>query len=98
MRDTGEAMGAAKKDVGVAYVGLSSVEERDIEDSGGDSMLARYFRDMALHPVMGPEEELETARAVEKSELEHWVALLSYVPAAEHILATLEEQVAKAHN
>ena len=26
-------------------------------------MLARYFRDMALHPVMGPEEELATARA-----------------------------------
>ena len=25
-------------------------------------MLARYFRDMALHPVMGPEEELATAR------------------------------------
>lgn len=26
---------------------------RDLEESGGDSMLARYFRDMALHPVMG---------------------------------------------
>src|SRR5678815_3543670 len=48
------------------------------------------------HPVMGPEEELETARAVEKSELDHWQALLSYLPAAEHILIALEEQVAKA--
>jgi RNA polymerase primary sigma factor len=71
-------------------------ELKDVEDGGGDSMLARYFRDMALHPVMGPEEELETARAVEKSELEHWVALLSYLPAAEYILVTLEELIAKA--
>ena len=71
-------------------------ELKDVEDGGGDSMLARYFRDMALHPVMGPEEELETARAVEKSELEHWVALLSYLPAAEYILITLEDLIAKA--
>jgi RNA polymerase primary sigma factor len=69
---------------------------RDVEDGGGDSMLARYFRDMALHPVMGPEEELDTARAVEQSELEHWVALLSHEPAAEHILIALEKQVQKA--
>jgi RNA polymerase primary sigma factor len=71
-------------------------ELRDIEDGGGDSMLARYFRDMALHPVMGPEEELETARTVERTEIEHWVALLSYMPAAEHILEALTEDVAKA--
>jgi len=75
---------------------LPERELKDIEESGGDSMLARYFRDMALHPVMGPEEELETARAVEHSELEHWVALLSYLPAAEFILETLDEQVTKA--
>jgi RNA polymerase primary sigma factor len=75
---------------------LPARDLKDVEDGGGDSMLARYFRDMALHPVMGPEEELETARAVEKSELDHWQALLSYLPAAEHILVALEEQVAKA--
>ena len=75
---------------------LPTRELKDVEDGGGDSMLARYFRDMALHPVMGPEEELETARAVEKSELAHWVALLSFLPAAEYILLTLEELIAKA--
>jgi len=71
-------------------------ELKDVEDGGGDSMLARYFRDMALHPVMGPDEELDTARTVERTEVEHWVALLSYLPAAEHILTALEEDVAKA--
>ena len=38
---------------------LQDREMRDVEDGGGDSMLARYFRDMALHPVMGPDEELD---------------------------------------
>ncbi len=71
-------------------------ELKDIEEGGGDSMLARYFRDMALHPVMGPEEELETARTVERTEIDHWVALLSYLPAAEFVLDALAEDVAKA--
>jgi len=75
---------------------LPSRELKDVEDGGGDSMLARYFRDMALHPVMGPEEELVTARAVEKSELDHWVSLMSYLPAAEYILIAIEELIAKA--
>jgi RNA polymerase primary sigma factor len=75
---------------------LPARDLRDVEEGGGDSMLARYFRDMALHPVMGPEEELDTARTVEQSELDHWVALLSFAPAAEHILLTVEEYVQKA--
>jgi hypothetical protein len=33
--------------------------DKEIEEGGGDSMLARYFREMATHPVMGPEEELK---------------------------------------
>ncbi len=76
--------------------GLPERELKDVEESGGDSMLARYFRDMALHPVMGPEEELATARGVERAEIDHWMALLSYPPAAEHILTALEADVAKA--
>lgn len=71
-------------------------ELKDIEEGGGDSMLARYFRDMALHPVMGPDEELDTARMVERTEIDHWVALLSYLPAAEYVLEALAEDVAKA--
>jgi RNA polymerase primary sigma factor len=59
-------------------------------------MLARYFREMALHPVMDQEAEMATARAVEESEVHHWVALLSHMPAAEHILIALDEDVTKA--
>ncbi len=69
---------------------------RDIDEGGGDSMLSRYFRDMALHPVMDPEQELETARTVEQAEVNHWVALLAHIPAAEHVLHALEKDVDKA--
>ena len=49
---------------------------KEIEEGGGDSMLARYFREMATHHVMGPEEELRTAMDVEGAEVDHWVAIL----------------------
>ena len=64
-------------------------------EGGGDSMLARYFREMASHPVMGQEEELGTAVDVERAEVEHWVSILAYVPAAEHVLDQLEMDLPK---
>ena len=63
------------------------------EESAADSMLSRYFRDMATHQVMGPDEELIAAQAVERTEVSHWATLLSYLPAAEHLLDRLEAQV-----
>ncbi len=63
------------------------------DDVSGDSMLSRYFRDMASHQVMGPDEELSAARAVEDAEVEQWVSLLSFVPVAEHILPTLAKHL-----
>src|SRR6478736_4337948 len=63
-------------------------------DGSSDSMLSRYFREMATHQVMGPDEELQAAQAVENAEIEHWSALLAYVPAAEHVLEQLERDVA----
>ncbi|HTQ47906.1 MAG TPA: sigma-70 family RNA polymerase sigma factor [Polyangiaceae bacterium] len=67
--------------------------DKEIEEGGGDSMLARYFREMATHPVMGPEEELETAIGVENAEVEHWSAILAYTPAAEYALQSLEKDL-----
>lgn len=64
-----------------------------IDEGGGDSMLARYFREMATHAVMGQEEELDTAVGVEKAEVEHWCTILSYLPAAEHALETLQKDL-----
>ncbi len=62
-------------------------------DSSNDSMLSRYFRDMATHQVMGPDEELRAAQAVELAEIDHWTALLAYVPVAERMFDLLEQGV-----
>ncbi|MEM9876103.1 MAG: sigma-70 family RNA polymerase sigma factor [Myxococcota bacterium] len=59
----------------------------------GDSMLARYFRDMANHPVMGHREEIEAAKRVEAAEVQHWMNLLSHPPAAPYVLAGLIEDI-----
>jgi RNA polymerase primary sigma factor len=67
--------------------------DREIEEGGGDSMLARYFREMATHPVMGQADELRTAIAVEQVEVDHWSAILSFHPAAEFALASLESDL-----
>jgi RNA polymerase primary sigma factor len=67
--------------------------DREIEEGGGDSMLARYFREMATHAVMGPDEELETAIEVEDAEVDHWVSILAYYPAADHALDSLQRDL-----
>jgi RNA polymerase primary sigma factor len=63
------------------------------EEEGGDSVLSRYFREMATHQVMGAEEELQAAERVEATEVAMWQALLGYMPAAPHLIAQLEAQV-----
>jgi RNA polymerase primary sigma factor len=67
---------------------------KGVEEGSGDSTLARYFRDMALHEVMGPDEELKTAIEVENSEVEHWSAMLSFLPSVESMLDGIERDVA----
>jgi RNA polymerase primary sigma factor len=67
--------------------------DKEIEEGGGDSMLARYFREMATHPVMGPEEELETAISVETAEIAHWTAILAFYPSADYALDSLEKDL-----
>ncbi|HMJ54186.1 MAG TPA: sigma-70 family RNA polymerase sigma factor [Polyangiaceae bacterium] len=71
---------------------------RAIEEGGGDSMLARYFRDMAAHQVMGPDEELQTAKAVEQAEVDHWAALLSFVSITDLILDSIEDEIRRAND
>ena len=67
--------------------------DKEIEEGGGDSMLARYFREMATHPVMGPEDELRTAIEVEKAEVDHWTSIFSYYAAADVALDSLERDL-----
>jgi len=59
-------------------------------------MLALYFRDMATHPVMDQAEEVRAAQEVEREEIAHWVAILSYLPTAPYILAALREDLTQA--
>ena len=69
--------------------------DKEIDEGGGDSMLARYFREMATHPVMGPEEELETAVEVERAEVMMTIDS-SYCAAADHALDSLEKDLPTA--
>jgi RNA polymerase primary sigma factor len=71
-----------------------SVRPVSVHDESGDSTLSRYFREMATHHVMGPDEELHTAQAVEEAEVDHWAALLAYPPLTEAVLVQLERDVA----
>jgi RNA polymerase primary sigma factor len=75
----------------------SDVEDlRPRDESVGDSMLTRYFRDMATHHVMGPDEELLAAQEVEEAEIQHWVAVLAFPALGRRILARLRAQVASS--
>ncbi|MBX3130889.1 MAG: sigma-70 family RNA polymerase sigma factor [Polyangiaceae bacterium] len=61
---------------------------------GTDSTLSRYFREMATHQVMGPDEELQTAQEVERAEIDFWVTLLAYPPCAHLVLDQLDRDIA----
>ena len=70
--------------------------ERALKDmknkSSGDSTLSRYFREMANHPVLTPQQEVEAAKEVERLEIGYWKALFSYAPACETTAVVLEAQ------
>ncbi len=60
------------------------------DKASGDVMLSLYFRDMASHRVLRPEEEVEAAKEVEDLERKYWVALLAYPPAFEAVSSVLD--------
>jgi RNA polymerase primary sigma factor len=57
------------------------------------SMLGRYFREMANHRVLAPDEELEAARRIHELEVGYWRALLAHLPAFEAISRVLEAHI-----
>ncbi|MCL2779680.1 MAG: sigma-70 family RNA polymerase sigma factor [Polyangiaceae bacterium] len=67
--------------------------EQDFFADGSDSALVRYYHEIASHPIMGPAEELGTAMDIEEAEVEHWCAILAYIPAAEIAVAALESDL-----
>lgn len=83
------------KDASIHAFAIERLERRDLNAPSRtpESVLTRYFREMATHHVMSPDEELECAQALEQAEIEQWIALLSHVPAAEPILERLQRDI-----
>ena len=74
------------------------LEEKRVEDPSGDSMLSRYFREMAMHSVMTHQEEVAAAIAVEKAEacdggfdigVQHLASLPTATAVAERLASSL---------
>ncbi|HJK89166.1 MAG TPA: sigma-70 family RNA polymerase sigma factor [Polyangiaceae bacterium LLY-WYZ-15_(1-7)] len=67
---------------------------KELERQGaGDSTLSRYFREMACHRVLTPQEEIEAARKVEELEIAYWEALFAYPACFETVAAVVERNV-----
>jgi len=62
-------------------------------EAGGDSTLSKYFREMAQHRVLTPQQEVEAAQQVERLEIAYWEALFSYSPAYETVASVLERHL-----
>ncbi len=60
---------------------------------GGDSTLSKYFREMAHHRVLTPQEEIEAAQEVERLEIGYWERLFAYAPAFETVATIVERYV-----
>lgn len=64
-------------------------QECTLTGHGTTSAFERYLRELSAYPIMGAEEELLAARTIERTEIEHWVALLSFLPVAGCVLERL---------
>jgi len=62
-------------------------------EAGGDSTLSKYFREMAQHRVLTPQEEVRAAQEVERLEIAYWEALFCYSPAYETVASVLERHL-----
>ena len=62
-------------------------------EAGGDSTLSKYFREMAQHRVLTPQQEVSAAQEVERLEIAYWEALFSYSPAYETVASVLERHM-----
>lgn len=67
---------------------------KELERQGaGDSTLSRYFREMACHRVLTPQEEIEAARKVEELEIGYWEALFIYPSCFETVATVVEKHL-----
>lgn len=61
-----------------------------------DDHLATYFRDLAEHELLGPEQERELAQGIEDQEVLTWERVLSRADVVPHVVAMLEGKLETA--
>ncbi len=55
--------------------------------------LEAYFRDVAAHDLLTPDDELRLAREIEEGDVLAWEQLLSYAPLTDHLLGVIEARL-----
>jgi RNA polymerase primary sigma factor len=105
-QDWEEKEDAAPPDIDVALADSAAHNDTDGDteavikalrtEAGGDSTLSKYFREMAQHRVLTPQEEVTAAKEVERLEIGYWEALFSYSPAYETVASVLERHIEPA--
>jgi RNA polymerase primary sigma factor len=94
-----DGVNESSHDIGVTVGGKAAQNDTDPllralgRESSGDSTLSKYFREMARHRVLTPQEEVEAAKDVERLEIAFWGALLSYPPAYETVATVLDREL-----
>ncbi len=57
-----------------------------VRDDAEGNTLARYFREMAVHDVLLPEEEVRASKEIEELEIQHWERILCFAPTLERVV------------
>jgi RNA polymerase primary sigma factor len=83
----------SKEDLAEAQAEAEKALKEMERQGGGDSTLSRYFREMAGHRVLTPQEEVEAAKEVERLEIGYWEALLAYPAAYETVAQVLDKHL-----
>ena len=71
-------------------IGFQVEDQVEREPEGGDSTLARYFQEIAVHQVLDASQEAEVAGDLATREVDLWRRLLGYPPAAELVMSLVE--------
>lgn len=90
-RDLGDA---EPNEVELSEAAAEVAIARSMDDDLAEGMLARYFRDMAIHPVMEPAAEVSAAQEFLAAEIGRWRAVLAYPPAFPIVAKVVEQHIA----
>ncbi len=92
MADAAQALPPELEPVDVEEVDDAVVAPDEVEavPESGDGMLARYFKEIAEHDVLGPDDEMAIAEELAARETDLWKVLLGYPPALELVASTVE--------